>query len=190
MPISRRPVNRGPAAAAANRAALVDAARRLFTERGYRVPLHAIAQEAGVGQGVLYRHFPARLDLAIAAFEDNFRDLEEAASGDDAGALGRVWDLLVAQTLREAAFVEMAVEARRTHPVYDGDTRLERLVGQTLPAARAAGLVDEATTVGDVLLAWRMVFGVVVTAATPEAAAADVARLEMPYVSRARGDVR
>lgn len=180
MPTARHPVNRGPAAAAANRAALIDAARRLFTERGYRVPLHAIAKEAGVGQGVLYRHFPDRLDLAIAAFDDNFRLLDDVAAGGDAGAFGRVWDLLVALTVREAAFVEMAVEARRTLGTYDGDVRLEQVIARTLPGAHAAGIVDPATTVADVLLAWRMVFGIVVTARDAEAATADAARVTFP----------
>ncbi|MGP7959968.1 helix-turn-helix domain-containing protein [Sanguibacter sp. A247] len=184
MPTARQPVNRGPAAAAANRAALIDAARRLFTERGYRVPLHAIAQEAGVGQGVLYRHFPNRLDLAIAAFDDHFRALEAAAAGDDAGAFSRVWDQLVALTVREAAFVEMAVEARRTLPTYDGDARLEQILARALAAAHAAGTLDRATTVADVLFAWRMVFGVVVTAPNPEAAAAEAARITVPMALR------
>src|SRR5690606_39484170 len=65
--------NRGPAAAAENRAALLAAARRLFAERGYHAPLSAIAREAGVGQGSLYRHFPQRELIAAAILEEKDR---------------------------------------------------------------------------------------------------------------------
>lgn len=39
--------NRGPAAAAKNRAAILDAARRLFGADGYHIPFSAIARAAG-----------------------------------------------------------------------------------------------------------------------------------------------
>lgn len=164
MPPQRRENNRGPAAAAGNRRAILDAARRLFAERGYQVPLSAIAREAGVGQGVMYRHFPARLDLAFAVFEENFTELEAIAAEPDAGAFVRLWSRLLEQTIEASAFVEMVVDARRTIPDYDGSKRLRALVEATLPRAQAAGLVDAQLTPPDVLLAHRMVYGVVVTA--------------------------
>ncbi len=52
--------------------------------RGHRVPLNAIAREGRVGQGVLYRHFPTRLDLAFAVFEENSAELERAVEPADA----------------------------------------------------------------------------------------------------------
>lgn len=176
MPPARRAVNRGPAAAAANRAAILDAARRLFADRGFLVPLNAIAKEAGVGQGVLYRHFPTRFDLAFAVFEDNFVELERAARAGGPDAFGALWAVLLEQTVREAAFVEMVLEARSAQPDYDGDVRLRALIAMTLPDARKAGRIPAAVQVEDVLLAWRMVFGVVVTAPSASAAADDVAR--------------
>ena len=85
MTSSPRAGNRGPAAAAGNRRALLRAARDLFAQKGYNVPLSAIARAAGVGQAVLYRHFPRRLDLAFAVFEENFADLgvDFIATGTD-----------------------------------------------------------------------------------------------------------
>ncbi|HQV92079.1 MAG TPA: helix-turn-helix domain-containing protein, partial [Phycicoccus sp.] len=83
MPSAPLPHNRGPAAGPANRAALIAAARQLMAEQGVQVPLSRIAQEAGVGQGVLYRHFPTRLSLALAVFEDNFTELEGLAAQED-----------------------------------------------------------------------------------------------------------
>ncbi|MFW6090338.1 MAG: TetR/AcrR family transcriptional regulator [Actinomycetota bacterium] len=167
MPPRRRENNRGPAAAAGNRRAILDAARLLFAERGYRVPLSAIAREAGVGQGVLYRHFPTRLDLAFAVFEENFAELEVIAGQPDADAFVRLWSRLIEQTIEASAFVEMVVDARRSIPDYDGSQRLLALIEATLPRAQAAGLVDGALSPPDVLLAHRMVYGVVVTATEP-----------------------
>ena len=79
--------------------------------------------------------------------------------------------------VREAAFVEMVVEARRAQPAYDGDERLRALIERTLPEARAAGRVPAGVGIDDVLLAWRMVFGVVATAESAPQARADVARV-------------
>lgn len=163
MTTSSGRVNRGPAAASENRQAILDAARRLFTERGYHVPLSAIAKDAGVGQGVLYRHFPTRLDLAFTVFEENFAQLEAIAAEPGPDAFGHLWERMVALTVESAAFVEMAVDARRTMTDYTGSRRMEALVRDTLPRAQEAGLVDEHITVEDVLLAHRMIYGVIAT---------------------------
>ncbi|MGO1628191.1 helix-turn-helix domain-containing protein, partial [Microbacterium sp.] len=63
--------NRGPAAAAENRRALIAAARAVFADGGFAVPFSAIARRAGVGQGSLYRHFPTKIALAAAVFDDD-----------------------------------------------------------------------------------------------------------------------
>jgi AcrR family transcriptional regulator len=169
-------VNRGPAAATDNHQAILRAARTVMAERGYRAPLSAIAREAGVGQGELYRHFPTRLDLAFAVFEQSFAALEAAVVPADGEALGRLWREMVAQALGTTAFVEMVIEARRDLPDYDGQDRLLGLVERVLPAARAAGRVDDGLTPADVALAWRMVLGVVVTAPDPRTVRAAVDR--------------
>lgn len=156
--------NRGPAAAPENRRAILAAARRLFAERGYRVPLSAIAREAGVGQGVLYRHFPTRLDLAHTVFEANFAALETIAAAEDAGAFARLWRRIVDQTVSEAAFVEMVVDARRSQSDYDGGRRLRQLVEPLLLRAQQAGQAPPHLTMDDLVLVQRMVYGVVVTA--------------------------
>ncbi|HEY0217152.1 MAG TPA: helix-turn-helix domain-containing protein [Cellulomonas sp.] len=157
--------NRGPAAAPANRKAVLDAARRLFADRGYHVPLSAIAAEAGVGQGVLYRHFPTRLDLAFTVFEEHLDELDLIAADPAPGTFARLWDRLVELTVEETAFVEMVVDARREHREYDGVERLRTLLAGPLDRARTAGTVDPGTDVETVLVAQRMVFGVAVTAA-------------------------
>ncbi|GGN59661.1 TetR family transcriptional regulator [Actinoplanes lobatus] len=167
MSTSSGRVNRGPAAASENRQAILDAARRLFAARGYHVPLSAIAKEAGVGQGVFYRHFPTRLDLALAVFEENFAQLDAICAAPDEHTFGRLWKRMVELTIESAAFVEMAVDARRSMPDYTGPQHMLALVRTALPPAQAAGLVDARLTVDDVLLAHRMIYGVVATAPEP-----------------------
>ncbi|NUU17821.1 TetR/AcrR family transcriptional regulator [Cellulomonas humilata] len=163
MPTPSRTSNRGPAAAPENRRAILDAARRVFADRGYHAPLSAIAQSAGVGQGVLYRHFPSRLDLAFAVFEEHLAELEAIAALPDDDAFLRLWSRVVELTVEESAFVEMFLDARRTLPETDIGERLPASVAATLPRAQAAGLVNARLTVADVILVQRMVYGVVAT---------------------------
>ncbi|HEY3338327.1 MAG TPA: helix-turn-helix domain-containing protein [Propionicimonas sp.] len=167
MPAAHTPRNRGPAAAAANRAAILAAARRLFAEHGYRVPLNAIAREAGVGQAVLYRHFPRRLDLAYTVFADNFAELEElAAANPGPEAFVVLWRRIVDDLVESTAFIEMVLDARDDLPAEIDAPRLELLMAGPLARAQAAGLVDAAWTTADVLLLLHMTHGVVI--AQPE----------------------
>jgi AcrR family transcriptional regulator len=50
---------------------LVTAARRVFAEQGGGASMEAIAKEAGVGVGTLYRHFPKRIDVVEALYRDD-----------------------------------------------------------------------------------------------------------------------
>ena len=64
--------------AARNRARILDAAERLFAERGVgAVTMDEIAGEAGVGKGTLFRRFGDRAGLALALLEEEERRLQE-----------------------------------------------------------------------------------------------------------------
>jgi AcrR family transcriptional regulator len=63
-----------------HRAALLDAAARVFAAGGVDAPLGEIARQAGVGRGTLYRHFPERIDLIVALLNRNLDDLEAQAA--------------------------------------------------------------------------------------------------------------
>jgi AcrR family transcriptional regulator len=62
-----------------NRDRLVDAAREVFAEQGAAASMEAIARKAGVGVGTLYRHFPNRLDVVEAVYQDDVQELADAA---------------------------------------------------------------------------------------------------------------
>nr|NLD40705.1 helix-turn-helix transcriptional regulator [Actinomycetales bacterium] len=177
--------NRGPAAAAENRAALLDAARRLFSEEGYRIPFSAIARAAGVAQAVMYRHFPSKLDVALAVFEENLTELESISADPEPLAFWRVWDRLVVMTIESASFVEIAIEARLQLPEYTGTARLEALIDAPLARARAAGLAPADLTTERVLLTERMVYGLVATstAAADTRAAVDRGLALVPWTA-------
>jgi AcrR family transcriptional regulator len=58
---------------------LIAAAQREFAAHGVDASLEKIAREAGVAIGTLYRHFPTRLDLLIAAFEPRLEEFLDGA---------------------------------------------------------------------------------------------------------------
>jgi AcrR family transcriptional regulator len=65
----------------ATRAALVNAARELFAERGYAgVGTEEIVQRAGVTRGALYHHFTDKEDLMRAVLHDLSSELAEASA--------------------------------------------------------------------------------------------------------------
>lgn len=186
MTLSARGGNRGPAAAADNRRALLRAARALFADKGYNVPLSAIAREAGVGQAVLYRHFPRRLDLAFAVFEENFAELESLGAQTGPDAFERFFERLVELMVESVGFVEMVVGARGVVEDYDGDARLAQLLAAPLARGQEAGRVAARVTVDDVGLALRMIYGVAATARGEARRRADVERVSALVLSRWR----
>jgi AcrR family transcriptional regulator len=77
-----------------NRERLLEAARRLFADRGLDVPLDEIARAADVSVGTLYNRFPTRDDLVRAVFED--RVAVVAALGERALVMNDPWEGFVA----------------------------------------------------------------------------------------------
>ena len=60
-----------------NRLRVLEAAERLFTERGVKnVSLDAIAAEAGVGKGTVFRRFGDRAGLAVALLDEREQELQ------------------------------------------------------------------------------------------------------------------
>jgi AcrR family transcriptional regulator len=94
-----------------NRDKLVAAAQRLFTAGGTDVPLEAVAKEAGVGVGTLYRHFATREALVEAVYLSEVDRLHEGAaellaSHPPEEALERWLDLFVQYAVTKRGLVD------------------------------------------------------------------------------------
>jgi AcrR family transcriptional regulator len=73
------------------RRALLEAARELFTSRGYHaVGVRDFAAQAGVTRGALYHHFPDKEALFLAVFDAVERELMSQAP-NDAGSSRDLW---------------------------------------------------------------------------------------------------
>jgi AcrR family transcriptional regulator len=72
---------------------LIVAAREVFSTQGTDASMEAIALQAGVGAGTLYRHFPRRIDLVEAVYRNDVEELMLAA--EKAVANCAPWDALV-----------------------------------------------------------------------------------------------
>jgi AcrR family transcriptional regulator len=77
-----------------NRALLLDAARRVFLERGYQgATLEQIAEQAGFTKGAVYSRFESKADLFLALLETRIderaeenRELADGIAGDEGAA--------------------------------------------------------------------------------------------------------
>jgi AcrR family transcriptional regulator len=159
--------NRGPGAAAENRAALISAARTIFATHGVTAPLNAIAKHAGVGQGSLYRHFPTRYALAIAVFQENLGWLERVAATPES-TLGDVLTALTEQAILSTAIFEMLEIERTDASGQELSDRIRALVSSKMDGARRDGSIADGMSTDDVLLGVAMLTGALSKVPLPE----------------------
>ncbi|MFD9488430.1 MULTISPECIES: TetR/AcrR family transcriptional regulator [unclassified Streptomyces] len=74
-PVSESGPRRLRADAERNRARVLNAARELFAERGANVSMDEVARHAEVGVGTLYRHFPTKEAMVVAASQQRFGEI-------------------------------------------------------------------------------------------------------------------
>lgn len=84
---TRRPLRRD---ARESRDKLIAAAQAEFAAHGVDASLEKIARDAGVAIGTLYRHFPKRLDLLMAAFRPRLQEFLDGAT--QALEMGDPWE--------------------------------------------------------------------------------------------------
>ena len=155
-----------------NRDRLLEAAVRAFSRDGAEATLDAIAKDAGVGIGTLYRHFPTRESLVEAAYRNELDRLCDAAA-DLLGALPpdqalRGWmDRFVVymSTKRDMADALRALIAAGGNPFAHSRDRLLAAIGDLLDAGAKAGTVRSDVAAGDVLAS---LGGFALTAGEPE----------------------
>jgi AcrR family transcriptional regulator len=112
-------------AAARNRVAIIEAAHELFAQDPL-VPLSEVAKRAGVGAGTLYRHFPTREDLILAAYQ---HDIERLTTTAD--------EVLTRHPSAKAAFIEWF----ETLSAY---IRIKHGLGDALHSAAAQDVISAA----------------------------------------------
>jgi AcrR family transcriptional regulator len=166
--------NLGPSAGPANRRALIAAAREVFAESGFQAPLSAVARRAGVGQGSLYRHFPDRIALAVAVFDDNIADLE-ALVDREGSTLSDLFDLITAQAIGSTALVDMLVSDRHDPRAVHLGTRVIAVIDTILERDKAVARISPTVEAADVMLAISML-AVMLSKSDPDDRPATAAR--------------
>ncbi len=164
-------VNLGPSAGPANRAALIAAARDVFAESGFNAPLSSVAKLAGVGQGSLYRHFPDRIALAVAVFDDNITALEELRD-DPESTLVDLFDSVAQQVIASTALIDMIISERDERAEHLA-TRMTAVAAALLARDQEQGRIADHVEDADVMLAISML--AMVLAKTPDGERADAA---------------
>ncbi|WP_119695886.1 TetR/AcrR family transcriptional regulator [Microbacterium halotolerans] len=142
--------------AAQNRERILVAARAALAS-DEEVRLSAIAREAGVGQGTLYRHFPTREDVLAAAYAREVDELASAAprliEGHAPLAALRLWLGEVADYARVKRGLIAAVETTVWRELTDASiTRITSAIDELLQAGRHAGEVRDDVDARDVTL--------------------------------------
>ncbi|GAA4683837.1 TetR/AcrR family transcriptional regulator [Frondihabitans cladoniiphilus] len=140
---------------------LIEAAQLEFAVRGADASLEKIARGAGVSIGTLYRHFPSRLDLLVAAFEPRLQEFLDGAG--EALAVDDPWEGFVSYL--ENLFRVQAGDrgfndflSRR----FPGNAETERIhdllcrqIDQVLARAQRAGRVRDDIALADIVnLIW------------------------------------
>ena len=142
-----------------HREQLLAAAGRVFSEHGVHVSLDLVVQEAGLGKGSLYRHFPDRAALIIALFQQEteamFRHGETLPP--EAALLGML-RYLVDVAGRAPALADGWRIVPMDHPDYAaGRARLIKRLGAPLEAAQKARLIRTDITTSDISLIIRLI---------------------------------
>ena len=141
-----------------NRDRLLEVAVRAFSQDGPDATLDAIAKEAGVGIGTLYRHFPTREALIEAAYRSELARLCDAAPDlllamppDEATRtwMDRYIDYM--RTKRGMAGALRAVIASGGSPYAQSRDRLITAITALLRAGAAAGALRADVEPADVL---------------------------------------
>ena len=126
---------------------LVDTARKVFADQGSDASMEAIAKQAGVGVGTLYRHFPKRIDLVEAVWREDVDTLVGSAVSGLADL--SPWDALeawlrgyVQYARAKRFFLNELHEAFEKQPDLKSETRdrIFAACNQVLTRAQEAGV--------------------------------------------------
>ncbi|MEO6885776.1 MAG: helix-turn-helix domain-containing protein [Jatrophihabitantaceae bacterium] len=149
--------------AAQNRQRLIDAAGEAFAEHGLHVAVEQIAQQADVGMGTLYRHFPTKqalIDELVGAIRRQLLALaEQAAERPDGQGLAAL--MYAAGELQAARSGCLAQLWNTSQAELSAVTEFRRIVAEQLALAKQHGLARDEITPTDISLAMWSLRGVI-----------------------------
>jgi AcrR family transcriptional regulator len=153
--------------AARNREQLLAVATRVFMAAEAEPSMRAIAREAGVGIGTLYRHFPTRESLVDAVYRDQVARLTAGAREllgrlPPAAALRGWMDLFGDWIAAKNGMLDTLLSMVQSGEIAHDRTRTELLTAITtlLEAGRAAGDLRPDVTAEDIAAALIGIFTV------------------------------
>ncbi|ALJ18429.1 TetR/AcrR family transcriptional regulator [Microbacterium sp. No. 7] len=137
---------------------LVNAAREAIGQNGTDIAMDDIARRAGVGSGTLYRHFPTRHALLVAAYSGVAEEYAEVgrrllAEYRDGRAL-RAWLSFLASSIAECrglAIAALTTGTESTTPTCAFHEELQKTAAFLLADAREHGKARPDITAADLL---------------------------------------
>lgn len=145
-----------------HREALIKAAAECFAEAGYGVALEDVADRAGVGRGTLYRNFNDRMALILAVFEHEVDRLDVIVDPilpirDTIAGLVRASAPTAYRFARLTS--EMTIQGDALDAFRLLRARLERIIEPAAAIARDRGEIDAKVGGRELVVAMRMVHG-------------------------------
>lgn len=152
--------------AARNRQALIDAAERLFAERGLSVTLDDIATAAGVNVATAYRHFSNKHELAAAFLQQKIEQpiaiAEQCAADDDPWrGLTTFITRMLEMMLANRGLADLVAAGVEPEAFAQLQARLDPILERLLARGRAAGVVRADLETQDLGVVLRMLKSVV-----------------------------
>jgi len=157
--LAERPARKPRIDAQRNHDRVLEAAKIVFSAGGPDASLEAVARQAGVGIGTLYRHFPTREALFEAVYRREVQQLADLAEQlmeqpDPVEALRRWMHAIVEfVATKKGMLATLAVAAQsKSDMTALSSERLTRMGGRLLDRAIAAGTVRADISPEDLLL--------------------------------------
>jgi len=157
--LAERPARKPRIDAQRNHDRVLEAAKIVFSAGGPDASLEAVARQAGVGIGTLYRHFPTREALFEAVYRREVQQLADLAEQlmeqpDPVEALRRWMHAIVEfVATKKGMLATLAVAAQsKSDMTALSSERLTRMGGRLLDRAVAAGTVRADISPEDLLL--------------------------------------
>ncbi len=138
-----------PVEQASARDRILRTAEELFAEKGFdRTPTSRIAKEAGVPQGLIFYHFPTKMELLLALVRDYARVItaglevpgRDDRQGEEAVRAGveDLWADIQKQMRRHARVRQIVFQELAAHPEIRQQAQALQATGTSVVAARLA----------------------------------------------------